>query len=242
MGGHYDLAFMTFAFYRIVQWKPVIKHQNILVRFHRHSFGIEKACSLRFFPDPSIAQFFQVRTAKHAGKRLLAEKEYRSVRHCDQTDRLPHIGYINHGIPSTMCCPVWRISKDHIGFKPFSGKYWQYLQSVSQIQITALIRLMVLKWFVHAFRVLSGSTSNLGGRKESHRHKSIHRHTGSFHSRFVALSGGRPAASGKPILRSEFPRTCHPVPTEHRGASTVSSSFQLRPQRSGTRKREKSSP
>lgn len=33
MGGHYDFAFMTLTFYRIVQWKSVIKHQNILVRF-----------------------------------------------------------------------------------------------------------------------------------------------------------------------------------------------------------------
>lgn len=59
MGGHYDFAFMTLTFYRIVQWKSVIKHQNILVRFHRHSSGIEKAGSQRFFPDPGIAQFFR---------------------------------------------------------------------------------------------------------------------------------------------------------------------------------------
>lgn len=73
MGGHYDFAFMTLTFYRIVQWKSVIKHQNILVRFIGIRLALRKPVA-SVFPRPRHSAVFQVRTAKHAGKGLLAER------------------------------------------------------------------------------------------------------------------------------------------------------------------------
>ena len=61
--GHYDLAPVPVRFDGVVFGQPVIEHENVLVRFHRHTPGIEKTCRLCLLPDPFITQLFKIGTA-----------------------------------------------------------------------------------------------------------------------------------------------------------------------------------
>ena len=109
MVGHYDLAPVPVRFDGVVFGQPVIEHENVLVRFHRHTPGIEKTCRLCLLPDPFITQLFKIGTAQYAGKRMLAEQQYGSSGGGNALYGIPHPPNIYHGIPAAVCRTVWRV-------------------------------------------------------------------------------------------------------------------------------------
>ena len=107
--GHHDLAPVPVRLDRMILRQPVVEDQNVLVRLHRHTPGIQEACRLRLLPYPGIPQPAEIGTAQQARKRMLAEQQYGSVGPGYALYGIPHPGDVYHGIPPAVCRTVWRV-------------------------------------------------------------------------------------------------------------------------------------